>query len=113
MARDLSFWKEKESSIMKAADIYKSLLDGEKLEFVCELPTEHILSDVKKVFSDWEQIDAYNYEKDGAAIEIFANNQICRFDCYSVTEADMNKIIDIMLSYECPLYDSAIDVRFC
>ncbi|MBO4458223.1 MAG: hypothetical protein J5802_10930 [Butyrivibrio sp.] len=113
MARDLSFWKEKESSEMKASDVYKALLDGEKLDFVCELPIEHILTDVEKVFSDWEQIDAYNYEKNSAAIEIFANNQIVRFDCYSVTEADMNKIIDIMLSYECPLYDSAIDVRFC
>lgn len=113
MARDLSFWKENESPEMKASDVYKALLGGEKLDFVCELPTEQILSDVKKEFSDWNQIDAYNYEKDDAAIEIFANDQIFRFDCYSVSEADMNKIIDIMLSYECPLYDSAIDVRFC
>ena len=113
MARDLSFWKENELPEIKASDVYKALLGGEKLDFVCELPTEQILSDVKKEFSDWNQIDAYNYEKDDAAIEIFANDQIFRFDCYSVSEADMNKIIDIMLNYECPLYDSAIDVRFC
>ena len=113
MGRDLSFWKEKEASEMKASDVYKALIDGEKLDFVCELPTEQILIDVKKAFSDWDQIDAYNYEKDDAAIEIIANDQIFRFDCYIVSEADMNKIIDIMLSYECPLYDSAIDVRFC
>ena len=113
MARDLSFWKEKDNSEVKASDVYKALLNGEKLDFIYELPTEKILSDVKSTFSDWTQIDAYNYEKNGAAIEIYVNSQICRFDCYSVTEADMNKIIDIMLNYECLLYDSAIDVRFC
>ena len=61
MGRDLSFWKEKEASEMKASDVYKALLDGEKLDFVCELPTEQILIEVKKAFSDWDQIDAYNY----------------------------------------------------
>lgn len=112
MARDLSFWKEKTSSERSAEDTYKALLNGEKLDYVCDLPTEQILCDVKDLFSDWEQLDSCNYEKNGAAIEIFVNDQICRFDCYSLTEADMNKIIDIMLKYECPLYDAAINVRF-
>ena len=112
MARDLSFWKEKSSFEGKASDTYRALLNGVQLDYVCELPADKILSDVKSVFSDWEQIDTYNYEKNGAAFEIFATNQICRFDCYSLTEADMNKIIDIMLEYDCPLYDAAIDVRF-
>ncbi|MCR4833094.1 MAG: hypothetical protein K5900_05930 [Butyrivibrio sp.] len=112
MARDLSFWKEKNSSGVKASDTYHALINGEKLDYVYELSTTKILSDVKNAFCDWKQIDTYNYEKDGAAIEIFASNQICRFDCYNLTEKDMNKIIDIMLKYDCPLYDAAIDVRF-
>ena len=112
MARDLSFWKEKTASARSASDTYKALLNGEKLDYVSVLPTEKILGDVQNTFSDWEKIDDHNYEKSGAAIEIFSTDQIIRFDCYSVTEADMNKIIDIMLKYDCPLYDSAIDVRF-
>ena len=58
MARDLSFWKEKNSSEKSAADTYKALLDGEELDYVCELPIENILEDVKNTFSDWEQLDA-------------------------------------------------------
>ena len=38
--------------------------------------------------------------------------QFVRVDCYNLTEYNMNRIIDIMLKYECPLYDAAIDVRF-
>ena len=38
--------------------------------------------------------------------------QFARFDCYFMSEDDMNKIIDIMIDHGCPLYDSAIDVRF-
>ena len=38
--------------------------------------------------------------------------QFVRVDCYSMTEKNINKIIDVLLKYECPLYDAAIDVRF-
>lgn len=40
MARDLSFWKEKNNSEKSAADTYKALLDVEEFDYVCELPRE-------------------------------------------------------------------------
>ena len=39
-------------------------------------------------------------------------DQIVRVDCYGMTEYSMNKVIDILDKYNCPLYDSTIDVRF-
>ncbi|RKM55780.1 hypothetical protein D6853_09550 [Butyrivibrio sp. X503] len=112
MARDLSFWKENKNTNNSCSETYKNLSNEVYLDYVSELPIEQILNDVSTTFSDWTKLDEKNYEKGDAAIEIFTTKQFCRFDCYSVTEEDMNKIMDIMFKYDCPLYDSAIDVRF-
>ncbi|MBQ7429206.1 MAG: hypothetical protein IJV29_06025 [Butyrivibrio sp.] len=41
----------------------------------------------------------FQYENGKAAFDVFITNQIVRFDCYSLTYGELNKIIDIMLEY--------------
>lgn len=58
-------------------------------------------------------MDEKNYEKSGqGAFSIFTTSQIIRFDCYGMSEKDMNLLIDIMLAYDCPLFDPQINERF-
>ncbi len=112
MARDLSFWRNTESLELENKEIYSLLSDGKIVKGIGNLPTDKILSDIKQAFSGWLNNDNVYFESGDETFEIMITEQFVRFDCYSVSEYNMNKIIDIMLEYECPLYDSAIDVRF-
>ena len=112
MARDLSFWKNERTLELGNEEIYARLSDGESIDGLADLPTDKILSEVKQVFKDWTVSDDTYFEKDEESFELMLTKQFARFDCYSMSEDDMNKIIDIMFDHGCPLYDSAIDVRF-
>lgn len=71
-----------------------------------------ICIDFKKEFSSWNSQDDGYFENGDEAFQLMITKQFVRVDCYNLTEYNMNRIIDIMLKYECPLYDAAIDVRF-
>lgn len=43
---------------------------------------------------------------------IMGYNNSFVLECYGVSEDNMNKLIDIMIDFDCCLYDSSIDVRF-
>jgi len=112
MSRDLSFWKIKEKSEAENKDIYKSLSEGKFLTYVNEIPVSQIIDDFHKAFIKWINHDNRYYEKDNEAFELMTTYQFVRVDCYEMTVDNMNKVIDIMIKYDCPLYDAAIDVRF-
>ena len=63
-------------------------------------------------FDSWSSKDDGYFENSDEAFQLMITKQFVRVDCYNLTEYNMNRIIDIMLKYECPLYDAAIDVRF-
>lgn len=112
MARDLSFWKKKNNIQIKNSDIYRDLSNGKYLDYICEIPSEEILQDIVCGFSRWRRLNNYCFAKGNASFELFITKQFVRADCYNMTEKDMNKMIDILLKYDCPLYDAAIDIRF-
>lgn len=112
MGRDLSFWKTKKDLHIKNSEIYEDLTKGKYLDHICEIPSEQILQDFKCEFAEWKHSDDSYFENGDEAFELFISKQFVRVDCYSMTEQNMNKIIDILLKYDCPLYDAAIDVRF-
>jgi hypothetical protein len=111
MARDLNFWKTSKKTEDNNA-VYIALSNEEYLEYIDELPKNEIQEDFDKTFNGWEKLDDVHYEKGKEAFELMITNQLVRVDCYGLSEISMNKIIDIMLKYGCPLYDPAIDVRF-
>ncbi len=112
MAKDLSFWKYEAAVNYKPSDVYVSLSNGETVTGVATLPIEKIRVKIDEIFGDWQKLDDNHLVFDDETIEIFTTDQFVRFDCYGVSEDNMNKLIDIMLEFDCRLYDSSIDVRF-
>lgn len=112
MSRDLSFWKYRELGNATNKEIYYELSQGRLLDCLEEIPVDQIFIDFKNEFFSWRSQDDKYYENNNEAFQLMITKQFVRVDCYNLTEYNMNKIIDIMLKYECPLYDAAIDVRF-
>lgn len=112
MSLDLSFWKYEEAVNYKPYDVYASLSDGKAVTGVATLPIDEVRVRIDEVFCAWEKLDDDHLVYDDEVIEIYTTEQFVRFDCYGVSEDNMNKLIDIMLEFDCRLYDSSIDVRF-
>lgn len=112
MSRDLSFWKNEEIIALKNSEIYAKLSNGETIVGLATLPQDNILKTIDNTLSNWNKLDATHYENNDELIELYITDQFVRFDCYGVLEEHMNLLIDIMLKYDCPLYDVAIDMRF-
>ena len=112
MSLDLSFWKYEEAVNYKPYDVYANLSEGKTVTGVAKLPIEKIRLKVGEIFFEWEKLDDNHLEYNDEMIEIYTTDQFVRFDCYGVSEDNMNKLIDIMLEFDCRLYDSSIDVRF-
>lgn len=111
MARDLSFWKVSGEVQLSNAEVYQRLSCEQHIEGIQELPINEIMETIYEKFCDWKR-DGMLFEFLNQSFEIMVTSQFIRFDCFSVSEENMNKMIDLMLEYECPLYDSAIDIRF-
>ena len=114
MGMDLDFWKYKKDVHLDNQKVYeKSCCDGEHVDGLEDLPIERILIKIADSFSDWQCIDKETFEKEGrGSFQIFTTSQIVRFDCYGMDEDDLNLLIDIMLLFDCPLYDPQISQRF-
>lgn len=115
MSMDLNFWKYKDKAAHNDESVYQTACcDGELVEELEVLPIEEILQRVAGVFSDWTVMEGgKDFEKEGhGAFQIFTTSQIVRFDCYGMSEADMNLIVDILIDFGCPLYDPQISTRF-
>lgn len=112
MSRDLSFWKCKCATYETNEYIYTELSNENYLNYLEDLPIDEILNDFNQEFQSWRGQDEQYYENGEEAFQLMITKQFVRTDCYNLSEYNMNKIIDIMLKYDCPLYDAAIDVRF-
>lgn len=113
MSIDIDFWKYKDGVKLNHADVYKrACCDNEYVEGLERLPVEEIRKKIAFEFKDWTALDNDNYEKDGSSFAITTTNQMVRFDFYTIDRSDMNRIIEIMLSYGCALYEPQIGARF-
>jgi len=112
MSRDLSFWKTSTKVEADNKAIYTALSDAKYLAYIDEIPINEIQSDLNDIFKDWINYNNMYYEKGNESFQLMITNQFVRVDCYGMTEMSMNMIIDILLKYNCPLYDSTIDIRF-
>ena len=112
MSRDLSFWKCKNTPNISNSMIYHELSEEKFLDCIAELPLEQIILEFNNVFKEWKIENNTDFERGTEFFQLFVTKQFVRADCYSLSESSMNKIIDILNKYDCPLYDSTIDVRF-
>ena len=115
MSADYDFWKYKAGAAHDDQRVYAALCDGEALEELQTLPVEEIRARIQAVFSDWEWLDQDNCENPAGrgSFALAATPQAVRFDCYSISEADINRFLDVLTQeFGCPLYDPQISTRF-
>jgi len=114
MGRQLAFWKYDEGIYLDNKKVYETAcIEGISIDGLSILPVEDILSKVNEMFKDYDQLDEYNYEDSKGSFTIFVTKQVVMFDCsFDLPEAELNKIIDIMMEYDCPFYDPQIEIRF-
>lgn len=114
MSRHLAFWKYDDGTYLDNQKVYEMTCVEEKtLEGLSTLPINNILNRVNEVFSDYDKISEYTYDSIKGSFTISTTEQFVLFDCsWSMLETELNKIIDIMLEFDCPLYDPQISTRF-
>ena len=114
MSRPLAFGKYENGGYLDNQKVYEEVCcDEKRLEGLSALPIESIISKVGEVFADYDKLDDRNYESGNGGFSISTTEQSVLFDCgWSMPETELNKIIDIMLEYDCPLYDPQIETRF-
>lgn len=114
MGRQLAFWKYEDGVYLDNKEVYKkSCGDGEEVPGLSELPRDEILNKIKGEFKDYERLDEYNYGGELGSFTVYIYSQSVVFDCsFRVPEGELNKMIDIMDSFGCPLYDPQIETRF-
>jgi len=111
MSYDMSFWKTKKTLTQTPKEIYLALSDGEEVDGLCSLPIDEIRSAFEEEFKSWKK-DGNFFEKGSQSFELTMTDQFVRVDCYGVEMDNLNRIIDIMLKFDCPFYDSSINTRF-
>jgi len=114
MSYDLNFWKYKEGVYLDNQSVYEQASDEQIIEGLEDLPIENIVKDIANAFKDWNRIsdDTFENPKGKDAFQIMTTPQFVRIDCYGMDGEDMNKFIDVMLEYDCPLYDPQVPQRF-
>lgn len=113
MSRQLVFWKYNDGVNPDNKKVYEAICEGSDVEGLSELPTDLILKRVNEVFCDYEKIDEYNFDSEKGSFTFTASKQSVIFDCGWSTEFDeLNKMIDLMKEFDCPLYDPQINERF-
>ena len=114
MSRHLVFWKYTDGTYLDNQEVYEFICNGSKsIEGLSILPISDILAKVNEVFGDYDKLDEHNYESSKGSFTIITTEQAVLFDCsWSMLETELNKIIDIMLEFECPFYDPQITTRF-
>ena len=112
MSRDLGFWRGNKGLEISNHEIYRLLSSEEYVPNIEELPLDEILEDFSITFNSWKNESEGFFEENGESFQLMISKQFVRVDCYNVKEINMNRIIDILIKYECPLYDPTIDVRF-
>ena len=113
MSYNLSFWKYKENSYLDNHKVYETLCDEGNIEGLENVPVDEIREKIAKAFSDWNKVDENSFENSNkGAFQITTTSQSVMIDCYGMDGEDMNKFIDILFEYGCPLYDPQVGERY-
>lgn len=113
MSYDLNFWRYKSGIQLSHQAVYEQLSDGNEVEGLEDLPIDEIRRRIAEEFAkDWQQLDHNTWEGESAAFQLYTTSQFFRVDCYGVLEEEMNRIIDVLSEFGCPLYDPQVGQRF-
>jgi hypothetical protein len=117
---DLAFWKQAGDEDLEPSTVYRSLIDHRTVEGLATLPIESILTELLVVLpgsvresngAGWEWIDWVS-EDDQSSIQIWWSDLHVYADCRNAEYEVVNRIIDVLADFGCPLYDPQVDKRF-
>lgn len=111
---ELVFWKYEEDVYLNHQEVYEALDEGQTIEGLEQLPTDIILNRVNSVFSKWERVDNNSWKNnDGpGAFCVKSTPQSITVECYGTQGKTMDKLVDIMEEFKCPLYDPQVPERY-
>lgn len=111
---ELLFWNYLEGVYLNHQEVYEAIDEQETIEGLEELPVAVIINRIASVFSNWERVDENSWKnKDGVgAFQVKTTSQTVEIDCYGTSGKTMDKLVDIMEEFKCPLYDPQIPARY-
>lgn len=111
---ELLFWKYLEEVYLNHQEVYEALDDQPKVEGLEDLPVQVILNRIASVFTNWEKVDENSWKNNGGpgAFHVRTTPQSIQIDCYGTEGKTMDKIVEIMEEFKCPLYDPQIPARY-
>ena len=110
---ELLFWNYKEGIYLNHHLVYESISDAELVDGLEDLPIEIILNRINNVFATWEKVDEFSWKNTlgQGAFHIRTTQQSVKIDCYGTEVKTMDKLVDILNEFKCPLYDPQVPER--
>lgn len=125
MSYQLTFWKYNDGVYLDSQKVYNdSCIEYLKVDGLSALPVKSIITDIKTRYKSWEIMDEHTsgsekgtiysfiFDNGSCAFEAEISEQSVLFDCRGLDGDQMNELIDIMLVYDCCLYDPQTETRF-
>jgi CubicO group peptidase (beta-lactamase class C family) len=113
MSYDINFWKLSRPLDARPQDIYAELCEGNSVEGLAELPIRDILSRVAAAFPDFNPDDDFPAIRlENSHIEVNHSLQHVRFDIRGELDSSLNKLVDILADFGCPMYDPQLNERY-
>ena len=114
MSYDLHFWRYKSGIDLDHQTVCETLMNGEAVDGLETLPVDEVKQRLNEVFTGaWQSVGDGTWERDaGGAFQLYTTPQFVCAHCYGMAGDDMNRIIDVLLEYDCPLYDPQTVERF-
>ena len=111
---ELVFWKYLEEVYLNHQEVYEAIGEQDFIEGLEELPVEVIINRIASVFSKWERVDENSWKNNNGvgAFQVKTTPQSVQIDCYGTEGKTMNKLVDIMEEFKCPLYDPQVPERY-
>ena len=111
---ELLFWKYEEGVYLNHQEVYEALDESQKVEGLEKLPTDVILNRINSVFSKWERVDDISWKNtDGpGAFCVKTTSNSVKIECYGTVGTTMDKLVDVLEEFKCPLYDPQIPARY-
>lgn len=111
---ELLFWKYADGIYLNHHEVYEALDEDKEVQGLENLPVDVIMNRINSVFSKWDRVDNNSWKNiDGpGAFYVKTTPNSVKIDCYGTVGTTMDKLVDIMEEYKCPLYDPQIPARY-
>ncbi len=114
MSYDLAFWKQKQGTTDQPAGVYQQLLENGASNSAETIPMEEIIDRIRQAFSGITEAGGLVFWEgdDRGMFELVWSQQHMHCCCRQSHAEEMNRLIEIIHEYGCPLYDPQVDKRF-